>query len=334
MPLPEHYLLGLDDQTFDVDSGRYYKYLRGELRSDEPGWYHYYVYALLVKTPLGALALGFTAAAVGVVCRRYRADTPTEVLLLTAPLSFLLMLSAGRGLNSHLRYLLPAFPFVFVSAGRLGPWSAGSRVRGAAVVAALVVSAASVVTGYPFYLSYFNEAAGGPDRGITHLAESNLDWGQGLLALRDWLGRHAPGRPLKLAYHGTTYPELLGISYELPPFGPDVLKHDSGGSLGHLVGPAPGLQAVIANYVIGFPFPAPNAKEWHREVPRNAYRYYRHFRPKAVVAHSIFVYDISPDEADRVRRKLRLPPWATSLEVGRPGQVPMSRTHSFREGTP
>ena len=49
----------------------------------------------------------------------------------------------------------------------------------------------------PNYLAYFNQLAGGPSQGYKHLADSSLDWGQDLPALKQWLdwrGTAAAGR--------------------------------------------------------------------------------------------------------------------------------------------
>lgn len=305
VPLPEHYLLGFDDQAFDVDSLSYYKYLRGERRHAEPGWYHYYLYCFLVKTPLGTLALLATAI-VAATRRRCRAGPLDEAALLLPPLAILVLVSSQTGLNSHLRYILPIYPFVFVAAGRIGPLLGATLRWRAWAAACLAASALSVLNVHPHYLTYFNEPAGGPDRGLEHLADSNIDWGQGLLALRDWLDGHAPGRPIRLAYFGTMFPEVLGLRYELPPFGPagDASRVGSTSP-----GPAPGLQAVSANYLLGIPFPAPDASGRQVDVPEDAYTYYRRFEPVAIVGHSIFVYDITREQADRVRATLGLPPW-------------------------
>jgi hypothetical protein len=40
---------------------------------------------------------------------------------------------------------------------------------------------------YPHSLSYFNELVGGPMGGPKHLLDSNIDWGQDLFYLKDWL---------------------------------------------------------------------------------------------------------------------------------------------------
>ncbi|MBX4190344.1 hypothetical protein KW791_03570 [Candidatus Parcubacteria bacterium] len=40
---------------------------------------------------------------------------------------------------------------------------------------------------FPFYLTYFNEVAGGPAGGHNYVVDSNLDWGQDLKRLGDWV---------------------------------------------------------------------------------------------------------------------------------------------------
>ncbi len=323
VPLPEHYLLGFDDQAFDVDSLSYYKYLRGERRHAESGWWYYYLYCLAVKTPLGTLML-LASSLAAMAYSRCRTDLLGEAALLLPPLSVLVLVSSQTGLNSHLRYVLPIFPFVFVAGGRVGPLIASSYWWRAWVGGCLVATTLSVLAVHPDYLTYFNEAAGGPDRGLEHLADSNIDWGQGLVALRDWLETHAAGRPLQLAYFGTMYPEVLGIRYKLPLFGP---KGHRQGEDPVQIGPYPGLQAVSANYLLGIPFPAPDASGKQANVPEDAYTYYRRFKPVAIVAHSIFVYDITREQADEVRGSLGLPPLremdaiAHPAEPGNPGPV-------------
>ncbi len=291
VPLPEHFLLGFDDQMYDVDCG-FCKYLRGERRHG-PGWWYYYLYALLVKSPLGTLGLGALAALL-FFRRGYRADLLGEAAILSPIVVFLAAISAETGLNSHLRYVLPIYPFAFVFVGRVGRLSSSRwRVWTILVACALAANAISVLRVHPHYLTYFNEAAGGPLHGMDHLADSNIDWGQGLVALRDWLNENAAGRRIRLAYFGTMFPEVLGIDYELPP----------------LDGPAPGLQAVSANYLLGVPFPAPNGEGRQSPLGLDALIYYRRFEPIAVPGNSIFVYDLTPEEVNRARHELGVPPW-------------------------
>jgi 4-amino-4-deoxy-L-arabinose transferase-like glycosyltransferase len=318
VPLPEHFLLGFDDQAFDVDTFRPPKYLRGEVRRNENGWWYYYLYGFAVKTPLGTLGLLALAVVVGVTSRRNRSGPVAELAVL-APAALLFgLVSSQTGLNSHFRYVLPVLPSLFIAAGRLGPWASRHGWAARSVVAAGVVGTAVSVTAlHPDYLTYFHEAAGGPDGGIAHLADSNVDWGQGLIALGDWVREHGRGRRLRLAYFGRMDPELVGIRFELPPFG--VEAEDSAASeLDREFGPVPGLHAVSANYRLGcIPVDAPNGSGGLRRIPFNAFTYFRHFKPVAIVAHSIYIYELGVDEVNQVRRGMGLPPWS-----GRAGAEP------------
>ena len=87
--------------------------------------------------------------------------------------------------------------------------------RGAIALAVLV--AIESVSASPWQLSFFNRLAGGPGGGYRILNDSNVDWGQGLIALRAEMKRLHLGR-IHLAYHGTTDPAIYGIDY-VPYFG-------------------------------------------------------------------------------------------------------------------
>jgi hypothetical protein len=80
----------------------------------------------------------------------------------------------------------------------------------------LAGQALAVASVYPHELSYFNRLVGGPAGGKFILADSNLDWGQGLNQLARI--QHADRRfnDLTLYYFGDTDPahyQVLGRSY-------------------------------------------------------------------------------------------------------------------------
>ncbi len=220
VPLPEHYVLGIDFQRRDFERPPFLSYLRGELRRE--GWWYYYLYALAVKTPVGTLVLLGLAAATSLVRRPSRVPLLWELPLLLPALAVLVLVSSQTGFSHHLRYVLPAWPFLLIWASRVGQGLDVSGLRSryllaGVVVACLTWNAAEAVVRYPHYLSYFNPLAGGPDNGGSHLINSNLDWGQDLLALRDWVDEHPEARPLSLVYFNFVDPSLAGISFHLPP---------------------------------------------------------------------------------------------------------------------
>jgi hypothetical protein len=81
------------------------------------------------------------------------------------------------------------------------------------VAAALAVLVAiESLSAAPWEISFFNRLAGGPGGGYRILNDSNVDWGQGLIALRSEMKRLHIAR-IHLAYHGTADPAIYGIDY-------------------------------------------------------------------------------------------------------------------------
>jgi 4-amino-4-deoxy-L-arabinose transferase-like glycosyltransferase len=224
VPLPEHYLLGFDEQKLESEGivgpdGRrhgYYVYLFGELR--DFGWWHYYLVALTVKWPVGTLAL-FTIAVAFACGGRSLMNRLAAAFLWTHFLAFLGVMIIATDINLGVRYVIPSFPYIFVLLGSIQCWKKwGTLVIGMA----LLWNAASVYRLHPHYLAYFNEFAGGPTKGHAILIDSNIDWGQDLFELAHWVNRFRPGVPVHLAYFGNVDPRILsslnlGFPFVLAP---------------------------------------------------------------------------------------------------------------------
>ena len=200
----------------------YWPYLAGTFA---PRFLSYYVVAFLLKTPIGSLVL------IGAgLWRLARADDVTRMdrLFLLLPPAVVLAAYTALSDNLGIRYLIPALPFLHLAGGIgcIGLWRGGGRVARIAAAAAclwVVVASAGI---YPDHLSYFNEAAcllddpaaigldGGSRCGPAWLDDSNVDWGQGVLQLKEWLAAHpSPGR-LYLGYFGSMRPEDEGMTFE------------------------------------------------------------------------------------------------------------------------
>ena len=86
---------------------------------------------------------------------------------------------------------------------------------GVLTIALLMWHAGESIAISPNYLAYLNELAGGPSQGYKHLADSSLDWGQGLPALKQWLDQAGLqpqiSQRVYLSYFGTARPEYYGI---------------------------------------------------------------------------------------------------------------------------
>jgi len=301
VPLPKNYLAGFD-VNLRLGEQPQHAFLGGEWRMG--GWWYYYLYAMAVKVPLGTwvllgLALGLTIWHAG-----YRARRRDELLLWAPVLVLLVVFSAHTSLNKHFRYVLPVFPFVFIWIGKAARAVELRHGAPAALAgAALAWSVASSLAAWPHSVSYFNELVGGPARGWEHLASSNVDWGQDALYLRRWIDAHVEARPIAVAYRTIYDLRVLGIEPRRPPPGPSGRPPVAREA--EATGPRAGWYALGVNDL---------------RSPTGEYDYFLRFEPEARVAYSIYVYHITLDEANRVRRELGLPGPAPSDPP--PPQVP------------
>jgi hypothetical protein len=275
VPLPAEYLQGIDVQRRDFES-KLPSYLAGQWR--DRGWWYYYIYALGVKEPLGSWALVLWGLAMTLARRPGSARWENEAALWLPAATVLIFVSSQTGFNHHMRYILPAFPFIAVATGKVGrflrlhrPWA---RIL---LIALLSWIVGSVLLVYPHVMSYFNEAAGGPEHGHNHLVDSNIDWGQDLLYLRDWLREHPEVRPLRLAVFHFLDPRLLGIDFELAPPGPPGWEEEMPPAQ---LGPQPGYYAVSVNFLRGITFVIPDGMGGWKWIDRHdAFTYFRNFQP-------------------------------------------------------
>jgi hypothetical protein len=65
----------------------------------------------------------------------------------------------------------------------------------------VALCAASAYSTFPHWLGYFNELAGGVRAGWWHLEDSNVDWGQDLMFLNEWIDTHPSVRPIHVMSH-------------------------------------------------------------------------------------------------------------------------------------
>jgi hypothetical protein len=209
--LPEAWLWGFV-RFFKHQQGRP-AFLLGAHSDD--GFWSFFPVSFAVKTPAALLVLlGLAAWLAGSRRLRGRADA-----FLWIPVALYAAVSLTRDINIGHRHLLPLYPFLFVAAGRAAAWAAAAwpRRAPAAVVAFLAAwHAGTALWIHPHYLAYFNELAGGPDRGYRILVDSSLDWGQDLRGLKPYM--EARGIPrVKLSYFGTADPAYYGIACDLLP---------------------------------------------------------------------------------------------------------------------
>jgi hypothetical protein len=207
MPFPQAYRDGMRVQ-FGLENFPWQGFLFGRVYTGSL-WY-YLPAALLVKTPLGMLALWAAGAVVVVAVRRLRPAAP----YLLAPSGVLLAVAMEGARNLGTRYAVFMPMFLAVAAGCVlavcRRW-----VPVATVVLVLFVAVSSLRT-FPCYLPYSNEAFGGPAKTRLRLHDSNVDWGQDLGRLADRLRERYRGERIWLVYKGSGVPSFYGIDASDP----------------------------------------------------------------------------------------------------------------------
>jgi 4-amino-4-deoxy-L-arabinose transferase-like glycosyltransferase len=285
IPLPKHYVLGIDLQKQDFENYDRPSYLRGQF--SPKGWWYYYLYALAIKVPLGTwllVGLATTARFWG----RTSVTWNDELILLSPALVILAFVSSQTGFSEHMRYVLPIFPFVFIWVGRVATLRLRQhRLLTGAVVAALAWSICSSLWICPHSLSYFNELVGGPTGGSAHLIQSNVDWGQDLLELKRWLNRHPEAKPLNLVYFGYFDPEHASLPYVVPE------RLLTGNSERIQVSQIPaGWYAVSANFVRGYPWFVYTGSGSEAYLDQNQLTAFQELKPVAMAGYSILIYHV------------------------------------------
>jgi hypothetical protein len=206
-PLPRWYLFGLDTEWARVGQRENIFYFLGDVSTrSHPG---YFVAAMAMKEPLPHLAIG--AAGLGLLGSvRGRLGPSAPWLAAVLGLWFLACFSLGIGANLGIRYVLYSLVCIYVVAGTCASWFDGKPLARWLIIAGLSWSTISVVRLGPHFLSYFNEAVGGPEGGRHLLSDSNVDWGQDLKALKNLMTERGWDH-VWLSYFGPVSPAVYDI---------------------------------------------------------------------------------------------------------------------------
>jgi tetratricopeptide (TPR) repeat protein len=234
------------------------------------------------------------------VRRRHEFGLKNEAFL-AVPVVIYAVVSAANAFHVGIRHLLPIYPFLLLTGAAaalvLAPRRAG-RVALGGLMAFWVVVMADV---YPHTLTFFNHFVGGPANGYKYLADSNVDWGQGLKLLKKWMDEQSVSQ-IGLAYFGTADPAYYDIDFTpLPAATPGM-------NLPSIARPwtrprLPGYVAVGATVLTGV-YLDPQWQLFYRGLHGTT--------PVAVIGNSMFVYRLDrwPEAPD-----LRIPAAPAEVEA-------------------
>jgi hypothetical protein len=255
-------------------------YLLG--KTSATGWWYYFPVAFLFKTSAGfhfLLVLAFGSFMVAMkqpdALRRIAASRLRGPAI--AVLVFGVLLVRAR-LNIGFRYALPVLPMlaVITAVGTMHAWQAGRTRMRSAIAAAVALLILHPLSYYPNFLAYISEYGPGRDRNYEILVDSSLDWGQGLLQLREYMERHdIPS--VWLSYYGSAVPEGYGIAY-IP-----LLTTFPGAAPPALTGPEPEYVVISATNLAGGSLFA----------DRDPYAAFREREPDFIVGYTLFGYRVA-----------------------------------------
>jgi hypothetical protein len=235
-------------------------YLFGE--RSMTGWWYYFPVIMTYKVPIGIGLL----LLLGLLSLRRSPPRFAEWGLFLPMLAWMALMLTTR-INTGMRHFLPAYVFMLLLAGR----SLRDERKGVKVAAwgALLIAALHVVSFHPNYVSYLNMPR---DRVYLSISDSNLDWGQSLKQVRDWIDRRPQsGRPVHLLYFGDPNSPMR-IRYYLRDRVIPIAKK----------GPLPTSGLLIASPVwVAGPFD-----------PSGRYAALRTMTPVEVIGDSMLVYDL------------------------------------------
>ncbi len=220
------------------------------------GWWYYYLVAFLIKNTLPFILLSL----ISFICIRRLGLDRSSILVLTVPVIFFFVVTLNDKAQAGIRYFLPIYPFLFVSAGgAVSYFWRKSKALKFAVAALLSWHLMEAIYIFPDHLAYFNELIGGPKNGYKFLRDSNLDWGQDLKPLGEWV-RKERYPEVALFFYGPADPLYYRIPYR-------ALTEEE------FREPKAAIYAIGAHHI--------DAVRWAQEV-----------RPTKVIGYSIFVYDM------------------------------------------
>ena len=271
--LPESYLYGLAAVRLSAEA--YTSFVLGRVYPH--GVWFYFPVAFAIKSTLAFLfLLGISVFAIAT----RKLTGAREILFLTVPPAFYLMVAMNSKMNIGVRHILPLYVFLAVLiAGATRSLMRGNRRWQYVVAALLVFHVFSSVRSYPNYMAYANELWGGPSQTYKYLTDSNVDWAQQLKSTKQYLD----GRAIKecwFAYfgQGVLEPHYYGIPCKPLPTADSLWMNER-------IDVPPtidGIVLVSAGVLSGFEF-GPGAL--------NPYRQFQQLQPVAVIDAGVFVFE-------------------------------------------
>lgn len=244
------------------------------------GWWYYFPVAFALKTTLPFLIL--SVSSIGWAIYRLLAKRERLRLFLIIPLICYTGFLMRSPINIGVRYLLPAYPFLFIAGGALLDRLLSLKRRrwaGVAVVILLTVWIGfEAYRVYPDHMNYMNQLAWKQPR-WQYLSDSNVEWGDDVQQLGEYLrarGETSARAVLLAGYMTLRFWDVKYIDATKPP---DPQK------------PLPRYIAIGASFLNGSTVPKQDHLTEEQRI--NFFDAYRRQQPEAVFGGSIYLFRVN-----------------------------------------
>lgn len=279
--LPPYFLFGISG-IITQQAGDHHVFLLGSY--SERGWWYYFPTAFALKTTLPFLLITVSSLAWAVWQLVRKRDE--RFFFLLAPVAAYMAMAMWTSIQIGIRHLIPIFPFLFILGGalleRLLRANRAPAAARASVIIALLWISMEATRAYPDYIPFMNQLASRGPR-WHYLSDSNVEWGDDIGALADYLKTRGAGRVRAALLGGSVLLPLYGVEYVdllAPPGSPQ---------------PATQYVALGASFLNGTSVPgwSEGSRRETKEQQRNFFADYRHRTPEAVFGGSIYLYRVS-----------------------------------------
>ncbi len=269
--LPEAYLFGFVDIL--VAAQRDPMFLLGT--DFATGQWFYFPVAFVIKSTLGFLAL----LALVPFLKIWQNGKEREKAFLAVPPVIYFVVCLASTMTIGIRHILPVYPFLILIAAaaavKLFRWRRWGKYATAGLVLCHIASSAHA---FPYYLTYSNEAWGGPANTFRLLTDSNADWNQSLREVKSYLDANHIQKCWFAHYGWDVDPDYYHIPCTPLPV-----------STSHYMGqPLPLVPASIEGTVLISGSEA-DGNYWG-PGDLNPYEQFLHRRPDAIIANSVLVF--------------------------------------------
>jgi len=243
---------------------------------DYRGWWYYFPLAFALKTTIPFLLLSL--AAIGwSLWRTAQGDRAFSYAII--PLAIYSLLAMTSGINIGIRHFLPAYPFLFMLSGALlaSIWRHSRKAGFILAIGVVGLMAVEALATFPYYISYVNQFKG-QNPGWRYLSDSNVEWGDAVPELVDYLRARDITQISGALLGGNLTLHLYGIEFK-SLFGPPPL-------------PETEYVAIGASFLNGSTVEYGDAGSGRgtEEQRVNFFDAYRHRKPLAVFGNSIYLF--------------------------------------------